>query len=189
VTGYSLALVVHRFARLGAIGASTVVLLARHRARSTARGADALPWLGLVRTFAHAFPISLLLLLASGAWLVHERWTWSFGFVWAGLAGVAFLFVSGGAVAERRGKAVADAVLAAPGEPVPAVVHDRAWWLASYANSGVALGVVAAMAAKPSAGAAFGLLAAGLCIGLAVGELTRHGDGRAAAPAPEVGAG
>jgi hypothetical protein len=189
VTSYSVALVVHLFALLGAIGASTVVHLAMHRARSAEHGTDVLAWLGLVKTFSHVFPVSLLLLLGSGAWLVHERWSWSFGFVWAGLAGVAFLFVCGGAVAERRGKAVADAVLAARGGPVPAVVHDRAWWLASYANSGVALGVVAAMAAKPSAGAAFGLLAAGLCIGLAVGELTRHGDGRAAASAPEVGAG
>ena len=185
MTGYSVALVVHLFALLGAIGASTVVHLAMHRARSAERGADALPWLGLAKTFARVFPVSLALLLASGAWLVHERWTWSFGFVWAGLAGVAFLFVSGGAVADRRGRAVAAAVLASGGGPVPAIVHDRAWWLASYANSGVALGVVAAMAAKPSAGAAFGLLAAGLCIGLTVGELTRHGEGRAAAPAPE----
>jgi hypothetical protein len=179
--GYSVALVVHLFALLAAFGASTVVHLAMHRTRSARRGGDALPWLGLAKTFAHVFPLSLVLLLASGAWLVHERWTWSVGFVWAGLAGVAFLFVCGGAVADRRGAAVAAAVAAAPGEPVPAAIRDRAWWLASYANSGVALGVVAAMAAKPAAATAFGLLAGGLCIGLAAGEAARSGGERAAA--------
>jgi hypothetical protein len=179
-TGYSVALVVHLFALLAAIGASTVVHLAMHRARAARRGDEALPWLGLVKASARVFPVSLVLLLASGAWLVHASWTWDTGFVWAGLSGVAFLFVSGGAVAERRGKEVAHSIVASPTEPVPAAIHDRAWWLASYANSGVALGVVAAMAAKPSAAVAFGLLAAGLCIGLAVGEVARGGEHRAA---------
>ncbi|HET8527321.1 MAG TPA: hypothetical protein VFL60_00285 [Gaiellaceae bacterium] len=188
-TGYSVALVVHLFALLAAFGASTVVHLAMHRARTAERGAEALPWLRVAKAFARVFPVSLVLLLASGAWLVHERWTWDVGFVWAGLAGVAFLLVCGGAVADRRGAAVAAAVAAAPGEPVPALIRDRAWWLASYASSGVALGVVAAMAAKPSAAAAFGLLAGGLCVGLAVGEAARSGRERAAAAPARQGAG
>jgi hypothetical protein len=83
--GYSVALVVHLFALLAAIGASTVVHLAMHRAGSARRAADALPWLGLAHAFSRAFPVSLLLLLASGAWLVHSGWTWDTGFVWAGL--------------------------------------------------------------------------------------------------------
>jgi hypothetical protein len=98
-----------------------------------------------------------------------------------GAHGVVFLFVCGGAVADRRGGVVAAAVTAAADGPLPALVSDRAWWLASYASSGVALGVVAAMAAKPSTAVAFGLLAAGLCIGLAVGEVARGGERRATA--------
>ena len=187
-TGYSIALVVHLFALLAAIGASTVVHLAMHRARAARRGDEALPWLGLVKAFAPAFPVSLVLLLGSGAWLVHSAWTWDTGFVWAGLTGVVFLFVSGGAVAERRGKEAVQTILVAPAGPVPAAIRDRAWWLSSYANSGVALGVVAAMAAKPSAAVAFGLLAAGLCIGLVVGEAARGGEhGAATEPARTAG--
>jgi hypothetical protein len=186
-TGYSIALVVHLFALLGAFGASTVVHLAMHRARSAERGRDALPWLGLAKTFARVFPVALALLLASGAWLVHDRWTWDVGFVWAGLAGVAFLFVCGGAVAGRRGALVAAAVAAAPEEPLPGLVCDRAWWWASFASSGVALGIVAAMAAKPSAAAAFGLLLVGLCAGAAAGELGRGSRRRAALPARSAG--
>jgi hypothetical protein len=174
---YDLALVVHLVALLAAFGASTVVHVSMEKVRAADSGREALQWLGLAHGFARVFPVALAGLLASGAWMVHGRWPWGAGFVEAGLAGVAFLAVSGGALEGGRARRLAAALAARPEEPIEhaaALVRDPLWWCASWANTGIALAVVVAMVTKPSPGASFAVLAVGLVVGCVVGLAFRR---------------
>jgi hypothetical protein len=168
---YDLALFVHLLALLAAFGASTVVHVAMSKLRSARTGREGLEWLGLAHSFARVFPVALATLLASGALLVHGRWSWGAGFVDAGIAGVVFLAVSG-ALEGRRARTLATALASRPSESVEhvaALLRDPLWWCGSWGNTGVALAVVLAMVTRPSPAISLAVLAVGLAAGCAVG--------------------
>jgi hypothetical protein len=177
---YSIVLFIHLLALLLAFGASSLVHYAMVRMRDAESAGDALSWLGLCHRASRAFPVALVTLVASGAWLVHKAWTWHAGFVDAGLVGAVLLLVLGGAVEGGRARKIAAALAADPGGAVGEVVRDPLLWAVNWANTGIALGVVFAMVTKPAAGGSFAAvavgLAAGACVGLAF--LRRRADAR-----------
>ena len=178
MTGYHVALFFHLLALLSAVAASTIVHMTRVMARDAATGGAALTWLGLAHSFARVFPPALAVLVGTGAWMTHDTWTWTAPFILAGIAGGAFLLVSGAAIEGPRAARLAMRLADAPAEPVPDSVTDPVWWCASWANTGVAIGVVLAMVAKPGAGGAALCVAGGLCVGAGVGAAFRRRPAR-----------
>jgi hypothetical protein len=175
---YQIALFVHLLALLAAFGASSVVHVAMSKIRSARTGAEALEWLRVAHGLSRVFPIALAALVGTGAWMLQTAWSWSAGFVLAGLTGVFLLLVSGAAVEGTRARKVAAALAARPGQPPQSEVRDTVWWCASWANTGVAVGVTFAMVMKPSAAGAFAALAVALVSGAAVGFLARRRDAK-----------
>jgi hypothetical protein len=174
MTGYQVALFFHLLALLAAIGASTIEHVSMAKVRDADTGGEALRWLGLAHSFARVFPVALAVLVGTGAWMVHDSWSWSASFVLAGLAGAVFLFGTGAGVLGPRAGRVAAALAAAPYERVPDVVRDPLWWCVSWGDTGVAIGVVLAMTAKPGAAGSALCVAGGLCAGIVVGLLSRR---------------
>jgi hypothetical protein len=176
--GYQIALFLHLVALFAAFGASTVVHVAMGRIRSARSGGAALEWLGVAHSLSRVFPIALAALVGTGAWMLHSSWSWSAGFVDAGLTGVVLLFVSGAAIESTRAGALAAALAAAPHEPFSAETaartRDPLWWCASWSNSGIAVAVAFVMVVKPSPAASFAALAVGIAAGCAVGLLSRR---------------
>jgi hypothetical protein len=186
VSSYAFALVVHLFALIAAFGAAAVLHVAMIEVRTAQTAGDALRRLAVAHKASRVFPVAMLALVASGAWMVHRSWSWTSGFVVAGLAGVVFLGLCGDAVAGRRAAGVARSLAARPDGPVSAVVTDRSWWCASFASSGIALAVVVDMVTKPSLAIAVVVLVGGGVLGAAAGEAARGDrtrDERAAAAA------
>src|SRR5438128_12151596 len=104
--GYRLVLFVHLCALLGAIGTSALLHFAEVRLQT----ADTVGAVGmrarLIEKGARVFPLALLGLLASGAYLVDRSWAWSSGWVEASLVGVAVLFVVGAGLVGGRSRAL-----------------------------------------------------------------------------------
>ena len=125
---YSLALYVHLLALLAAIAAASLMHFAEARRFAANTRLEVLPWLGLAKSVSRVFPLSLLVLLGSGAYLVHKIWTWDTGWVQAGIVGVVVLFASGIAIG-KRSAAFAKALLAAQDGPLSPELrarnHDR----------------------------------------------------------------
>lgn len=169
--GYDIALFLHLLALFAAFGASTVIHVSMRKIRAATSGGAALEWLGLAHTLSRVFPVALGVLVGTGAWMLHDAWSWSAGFVLAGLTGVALLFVSGAGVEGARARKVAAALAAEPAAPPSNAVRDPVWRCASWANTGIAVGVTLAMVAKLSIAAAFASLAIGLAAGVVVGAL------------------
>jgi len=122
--------------------------------RSAETTAALRPWAQLLGRLGKVFPVALLILLASGAYLVHDAWSWSAGWVDASLVGVGLLFASGAGLMRVRGLALRRALMAAGDGPLPPEVrrlivrHPAAF--ASWMNTGLAVGIVFAMTAKPA---------------------------------------
>ncbi len=130
------------------------------------------PWAQLLGRLGKVFPVALLILLATGAYLVHDAWSWTAGWVDASLVGVGLLFASGAGLVRARGLALRRALMAAGDGPASPEVrrlivkHPAAF--ASWMNTGLALGIVFAMTAKPALAGSVAALVVGAGAGLAV---------------------
>lgn len=172
--GYQIALFLHLVALFAAFGASTVIHVSMVKVRSARSGGEALEWLGVAHVLSRVFPVALALLVGTGAWMLHSSWSWSSGFVLAGLTGVVLLFVSGAVIEGTRAGRLARTLAAQPSAPVTGA-RDLLWWCASWANTGIAVGVAFTMVDKPSTAGAFGALAVGLLAGASIGAAARGG--------------
>jgi hypothetical protein len=106
------------------------------------------------REGSEGLPLALLVLLGSGAYLVERGWTWSSGWVDAGLVGVGVLFVVGAAVVGGRSRALrrelADTADGAVTAPPGRIAREHVAGVASWTNTGLALGIVFVMTTKPA---------------------------------------
>lgn len=154
MSGYGLVLFLHLAALLGAIGTAGLAHFAEARLQAAESVAAARPWAALVDRAARVFPFALLVLLATGAYLVHRGWDWSSGWVEAGLVGVALLLVNGAGIIGARNRALRRALTATEEGPLPQPLLQLArrhpGVIASWTNTGLAVGVVFVMTTKPA---------------------------------------
>ena len=104
--GYAVVLFLHLCALLGAIGTAALLHFAEARLRAADTVAAIRAWARLIENGARIFPAALLVLLGTGAYLVHSRWTWTAGWIDASLVGVGTLFVVGAGVIGGRNRAL-----------------------------------------------------------------------------------
>jgi Predicted integral membrane protein (DUF2269) len=124
------------------------------------------------------FPLSGLLILVAGIYMVVTAW--SGRAEWAGVALVAFLILAiGSALIQGRRMAALRRSAAAQPESAPvtdalwAQAHDAVTWVSVNASVAVAIGIVYLMSLKPDAlGSVIALLIA-LVVGLVFGFLTQ----------------
>lgn len=167
MTAYQAALLVHLLALLAATSASALVHFAARRKAQAAGLREALEWGKVVATTARIFPIAVVTLVASGAYMTAARWGWRTGWVEAGFAGSLLLLVSGAILGTRgaaEGRAAAERLREAghdlPNDARPELLPV----LLGEANTGLALAIVVVMTLKPALLPSFLLLAAGAAL-------------------------
>jgi len=180
VNGYGVVLFLHLAALLAAISTAGIAHFAEGRLAAAETVAAARPWASLLSRAAPVFPLVLLVLLASGAYLVHRGWGWSNGWIEAGLVGVFLLFANGAGVVGRRNLVLKRALSAAADGPLTdallQLTRRDVGGIASWANTGLAIGVVFVMTTKPGLAGSLAALAAAAALGVMVGSrLRRHG--------------
>jgi hypothetical protein len=177
--GYRFVLFLHLCALLGAIGTSSLV----HFAEIRLRGAETVPiartWASVIAKAARVFPVALAVLLGSGAYLVQHGWSWSNGWIVAGVAGVGALFVLGGGVVGGRSRALARELSASAdgplGEQALRLIRRHPAAVASWMNTGLAIGIVFVMTTKLALAGSLVALAAAAGLGALLGLRLRHG--------------
>ncbi|MHB1311385.1 MAG: hypothetical protein ACYC3L_05135 [Gemmatimonadaceae bacterium] len=164
MTKYQLALSLHLFALLAATAASAIVHLAAARRAASPSLREAMAWGKLMGSTSRVFPVAVLILVATGAFMVADHWQWADGWVVAGLVGAVALLASGATVG-GRGAAEARANvqrLQQAGRDLPNdAAPDRVMALLSDANTGLALAIVLVMTLKPGLAASLTVLAVG----------------------------
>lgn len=183
--GYHTALFLHLIALVAASAAAGLTHFAEGRCRRAATATEALHWHEFTGSVAKVFPIAIVALLATGGFMVGDggAWSWSAGWVEAGIAGAVLLFASGGVLGARgraTGRELARLVAEAKAGDAPALRHDPLVSVLSWMNTGLAIGVVFVMTTKPPLGGALLVLAVAAAAGATLGAPRKRAEGLSA---------
>ena len=176
---YHVVLYIHLLSLLVGFSAGVIETVCLFRLRAATTLEAAAPWGQLAGETEKAFPVAILGLFGSGAYMTSDVWTWSTPWIVLPIIGLAVLSVQGPLVAGRRGHAVKAALMAnGPGPLGPEarrMTRDRALWAAGFTNEALVLGVIWVMTQKPGWGGAIATLLIAYAVGLAVAwRLTRE---------------
>jgi hypothetical protein len=166
---YHYVLYVHLIALLIGIGAGSVLLACLFQLRAADTVEQAMPWGMMSGRVAKLFPVAILGLFGSGAYLTSDLWTWSTPWIDLGIVGLVVLTVQGGGIAEHTAKKLQAAMMANGPGPIGTEARRMTLhpglWVVELSNLGLVLGVVWNMTEKPGWG---GAIAADL-VGYAAG--------------------
>jgi hypothetical protein len=183
VTTTETVLYIHLLALLLATGAAAVTHVAFGAMRRARSLVEAGRWRELSASAGRAFRVAAVALFASGAYLVSGSWSWSDGWVIAGVAGLAAAIAIGELLHGRHGRALGRAIAGevdARGDgpvtvDVARLLESRLAIAASYAPTLLVLGVVYLMVAKPEAAqVCLMALAVPLVVAAVTGALLAH---------------
>jgi Predicted integral membrane protein (DUF2269) len=169
---YRTVLYLHVLSLLLGICAAAVVGVCLFRLRAAQTLADALPWGMLAGKTERVFPVAILGLFSTGAYMTSDVWTWSTGWIVVSIVGLALVALQGPLVAGLRAKALERAL----GENGPGplgnsarrLARDPILWVVTFANPGIVLGILWNMINKPSSAEAITAVVVGYLVGAAV---------------------
>src|SRR2546423_10860325 len=140
------------------IGAGAVLLVCLIQLRAGQPLADAVPWAVVSGKTARAFPVAILGLFSSGAYMTADLWTWSTGWIDVSIAGLVLLALQGPLVAERSAKKLERALHengpGPLGKEARRMARHPGLWVAELSNLGVVFGIVWDMTQKPGTASA-----------------------------------
>jgi hypothetical protein len=169
---YHVVLYIHLVSLMIGFGAASVIVVCLFKLRSAQTVADAVPWGMLAGQTERVFPIAILGLFGSGAYMTSKVWTWSTGWIDVAIVVLVLLAVQGAGIAGRRAHALSHALQENGPGPLGAtarqLTRDRALWVISFANPGMVLGVMWAMTEKPGTGITIVAVVVGYVVGAAL---------------------
>ena len=186
---YHVVLYIHLLALFVGIGAGAVHLVCLFQLRAATTLAEAVPWGKVSGKTARLFPVAILGLFGSGAYMTSDVWTWSTRWIDVSIAGLVLLAVQGPLVAERAAKKLEQALHAnGPGplgEQARRMTRHPGLWVAEFSNLGVVFGIVWDMTQKPGLGASIAAIAGGYVVGAALSLVFTRAPAEELAPASE----
>ena len=181
---YHVVLYIHLMALFVGVGAGAILCVCLFQLRKARTLAEALPWGMVAGKTERAFPIAILGLFGSGAYMTSDLWTWSTGWIDVSIAGLVLLALQGPLVGGRAGKqlerALHDNGPGPLGERARAMTRHPGLWITEFANFGVVFGIVWNMTQKPGVGGAIAAVAGGYAVGAVLAWWLRR------APADEL---
>jgi hypothetical protein len=166
---YGAVLYLHLIFLLLGIGAATIVGVCLFRLRAAETLADAAPWGMLAGKTERVFPVAILGLFATGAYLTSDVWTWDTRWIDVSIAGLVVLALQGPVIAGRRAKALEHALKengpGPLGDAARRMTRDAALWIVTFANPGIVLGIMWNMTQKPGTVEAIAAVAIGYAVG------------------------
>jgi uncharacterized membrane protein len=186
VDSYGVVLYLHLLFLLLGIGAATLIWLCLFRLRAAQTLEEAAPWGMLAGKSERAFPVAIVGLYGTGAYLTSDAWTWDTSWIIVSIVAFAVVALPGPLVAGRRAKLLEHALAAnGPGplgDEARRRTRDPALWIVSFTIPAVVLGIVWNMTQKPGTAGAVAAVLVAYAVGAAVAlRLSK-------APASEAGA-
>jgi hypothetical protein len=168
---YELMLFLHIVSLGVGIGAASLLAASLFRLRAAETLADAAPWGALAGSTEKLFPIAVVGLYATGAYMTSDVWTWSTGWIVVSIVAFAVVALQGPLVGARAGHKLKAGLLAnGPGPLGPAaraLTRQPALWIAEFSNIGIVLGILWNMTNKPGTGEAIAAVVIGYAAGVA----------------------
>lgn len=186
---YHVVLYIHLLSLLIGVGAGSILLACAFQLRAAQTLEQAAPWGVLAAKVGRAFPVAILGLFATGAYMTSDLWSWDTAWIDVGIAGLVVLGLQGPLLAERTAKKIGLALR--ENGPGPLGAHARRMarhpvlWVAELSNFGVVLGIVWNMTEKPGTAGAVAALVLGYAAGAALALLFARPGAAEPAPAPQ----
>jgi hypothetical protein len=166
VAAYQIALTLHLLSLLLATASAALSTLGALRLRRAESAADATAWLAFVEKVVRAFPVATVGLLATGAYMTHQRWSWSVPWIDAALVGLGLIIALGTGIERARGQALSRELAASGLSPdARRLLRDPVAWTAKITTLTLVVAVVFVMTMKPAAGGCVAALAVALVAG------------------------
>jgi hypothetical protein len=169
---YRTVLYLHLIFLLIGIGAAAVIGTCLFHLRAAGTLADAVPWGMLAGKTERVFPVAIIGLFASGAYLTSDLWTWDTRWIDVSIAALVVIALQGPVVAGRRAKALEHALKengpGPLGDAAQRMTHDTALWIITFANPGIVLGIMWNMTQKPGTVEAIAAVVIGYAVGAAL---------------------
>lgn len=189
---YHYVLYVHLLALFIGIGAGAVLLVCLLQLRAARTFEQALPFGIVAGKVGKFFPIAILGLFGTGAYMTSESgspWTWSTRWIDVGIAALVVLLVQGAGIAERTGHKLGAALQANGPGPLGPEARRMALhpglWVVEFSNLGIVFGVVWNMTEKPGLGGSIASVVGGYLVGAALALLVTRRPQKELAPATE----
>jgi hypothetical protein len=166
---YHVVLYVHLLSLFLGVGAASILLVCLIQLRSAQTLMDAVPWGVVAGKVTKAFPVALLGLFATGAYMTSDLWTWSTGWIDVSIVGLAVIALQGPLIAERTSHKLKHALQ--ENGPGPLGEHARRMarhpglWLTELTNVCLVLAIVWNMTEKPGTAGAIAAVVVGYAVG------------------------
>lgn len=172
---YHYVLYVHLLSLFVGIGAGAVLFTCLLQLRAARTFEAAVPWGMVSGKVAKLFPVAILGLFLTGAYMTHKIWTWSTPWIDLGIAALVLLGVQGGGIAEHTAKKLQAAMKANGPGPLGAEARRMTLhpglWVVELSNLGVVFGVVWNMTEKPGWGGSIAAVVVGYAVGAGLAVL------------------
>ena len=172
---YHYVLYIHLLSLLVGIGAAAVLSVCLFQLRAARELTDALPWGRVAGKVGRFFPIAILGLFGSGAYMTSDIWTWSTGWIQVGIAALVVLAIQGPVIAERSGKKLEHVLRengpGPLGENARRMTRYPGLWVTEFSAIGLVLAIVWIMTVKASTGSAIAAALIGYGVGAGFGFL------------------
>jgi hypothetical protein len=186
---YHYVLYVHLLSLFIGIGAGSVLLTCLFQLRAARTVEAAVPWGMVSGKVAKLFPVAILGLFGTGAYMTSDFWTWSTPWIDVGIAALVLLGVQGGGIAEHTAKKLQAAMRANGPGPIGAEARRMTLhpglWVVELSNVGVVFGVVWNMTEKPGWGGSIAAVAVGYAVGAVLAVLFSRAAQEELAPAAD----
>ena len=190
---YHYVLYVHLLALFVGIGAGSVLLTCLLQLRAARTLEQAVPWGMVAGKVGKLFPVAILGLFGSGAYMTTSTftiWTWSSAWIEVGIGALVVLTVQGAGIAERTAHKLQGAMMANGPGPLGAEARRMALhpglWVVEFSNLGIVFGVVWNMTQKPGLGESLAAVLVGYAVGAVLALLVTRSAQEELAPASET---
>jgi hypothetical protein len=172
---YHVVLYVHLLSLFIGIGAGSVLLVCLFQLRAARTLEQAAPWGMVAGTVGKYFPVAILGLFATGAYMTSHFWTWGTSWIVIAILALVLLGAQGAGIAEHTAKKLQAAMRANGPGPLGPEARRMALhpglWVVEFSNLGVVLGVVWNMTQKPGWGGSIAAVVVAYAVGAALALL------------------
>jgi len=171
-----------------------VLLACLFQLRAARTVEQAAPWGIVAGKAGKFFPVAIVGLFGSGAYMTTSFAGWSWGTRWidVGIAALVVLLAQGGGIAERTGHKLGAALQANGPGPLGSEARRMALhpglWVVEFSNLGIVFGVVWNMTQKPGLGGSLAAVLVGYAVGAALAVLATRTPTEELATAPDAAA-
>ena len=188
---YNAFLYLHLLSLFIGIGAGSVLLACLLQLRAAGTVEQAGPWGMMAGKVGKFFPIAIVGLFATGAYMTNHSWTWSTPWIDVAIVTLVVLFAQGAGIAERTGHKLGAAMQANGPGPLGPEARRMALhpglWVVEFTNLCMVFGVVWNMTQKGGWGESIAAVLIGYAVGAGLALLATRSAREELAAAPDAG--